>query len=195
MDVRRFLMPAGERTTAHTPQRGVHFVVRVAACALLLSTWASGPAVSAGLHSAALAERTNAVRLAHGARPLRVDATLSAAAQRRAEEIVSSGKFAHERPDGTLFARAADETGYAYAVLGENLAIDFLHEDPLLDAWLASPDHRRNLLSDAYADIGIGIASGDVDGIPTMVAVELFGSLRDPLLRGWERTPAALPLG
>jgi len=87
------------------------------------------------------------------------------------------------------------EAGYPFDRVAENLAIDYLNETPMMDAWLQSPSHRRNLLNDGYAHIGVGVASGTVDGIPTIVVVQLAGSLRDPATRGWTRLTSALPLG
>lgn len=166
----------------------------VAACALLLLTTFPHTAISAGINAEAVLSRTTAVRASRGASSLRVDPHLAVAAQRRAEEIVRAAHFAHVRPDGSSFAQLAEELGYPYERLGENLAIDFLHERPMVDAWLASPHHQRNLLAPTYGDTGVGVASGAVNGIPTIVVVQLFGSLRDPLLRGWGRLPAALPM-
>ncbi len=35
-----------------------------------------------------------------------------------------------------------------------------------MDAWLASPGHRRVLLERRYADVGVGIAAGAPSGNP-----------------------------
>jgi uncharacterized protein YkwD len=46
-----------------------------------------------------------------------------------------------------------------YYSFGENVAYNFLVEDPLLtavDGWMKSPGHRENILGD-YTDTGIGI--------------------------------------
>ncbi|MDO8463489.1 MAG: CAP domain-containing protein [bacterium] len=176
--------------TSRTPT-----LVGVLACALLLFTLAA-PArtISAGVHADGVVARTNAVRAQEGVVPLRADASLTAAAQDRAEGIVRSGVFSHVQADGTPFSHAAQEHGYAFAHLGENLAINLLSEEPLITAWNESPTHRQNLLGAHYRDVGVGIASGYVDGVPTMVVVELFGSLQDPLLRDWERLPASIPM-
>ena len=152
-------------------------------------------AISAGIHADTVTDRTNVVRIAAGLRPLWTDAELTAAAQRRATEIVQSAAFDHARPDGAPFSAAVVEAGYPFDRVAENLAIDYLNEAPMIDAWLKSAGHRRNLLGDGYAHIGVGVASGTVDGIPTIVVVQLAGSLRDPASRGWKRLPAALPLG
>ncbi|MDP3770883.1 MAG: CAP domain-containing protein [bacterium] len=152
-------------------------------------------AISAGIHADTVTDHTNVVRVAAGLRPLWTDAALTAAAQRRAEELVRSSTFDHVRPDGAPFSTAVVETGYPFDRVAENLAIDYLNEAPMIAAWLRSASHRRNLLGDGYAHIGVGVASGTVDGIPTIVVVQLAGSLRDPASRGWKRLPAALPMG
>ncbi|MBI4449924.1 hypothetical protein HY634_02615 [Candidatus Uhrbacteria bacterium] len=151
-------------------------------------------AISAGIHADTVTDRTNTVRVAAGLRPLWTDSALAAAAQHRAEEIVGSSTFDHARPDGSPFSTAVVATGYPFDRVAENLAIDYLSEAPIVAAWLKSPSHRRNLLGDGYAHIGIGVASGIVDGIPTIVVVQLAGNLRDSASRGWKRLPAALPM-
>ncbi|MBI2483409.1 CAP domain-containing protein [Candidatus Uhrbacteria bacterium] len=148
--------------------------------------------VSAGIRADTVLVDTNRIRSTAGAPPLHMDTALTAAAQQRAEEILTRQHFAHERPNGTSFATAAQDARYPFSRVAENLAIAFTAEDPLMRAWDQSPDHRRNLWNTQYTDTGIGIASGDFAGIPTIVVVQMFGERQAPNLRLWHALPSGL---
>lgn len=163
--------------------------------AFLLFLILPNAAVSAGIHPDAVVVHTNSIRALAGQPSLRVDAVLTTAAQRRAEELAAAGHFDHTRPDGAPFSTIITESGYPLARVGENLAIDFLNEQPLVRAWVASEGHRRNLLNASHAHIGVGVATGIYQGIPTTVVVQLLGSTRAPDTRGWTRLTSALSIG
>lgn len=152
-------------------------------------------AVSAGIHADAIVAHTNAVRVHTGRSALRFDPALAAAAQRRAEELAATGHFDHTRPDGAPFSTIVTESGYPFARVGENLAIDFLNEQPLVAGWMTSESHRANLLNASHTHMGVGVATGTYGGIPTTVVVQLLGSTRPPAERGWHRLSSALPIG
>ncbi|MBI4142599.1 CAP domain-containing protein [Candidatus Uhrbacteria bacterium] len=132
-------------------------------------------ALSPGVDRNVLIDATNAARKTRELRPLDANPLLTAAAQARAEELIRNAYFAHERPDGTSFATAVTASGYPFARVAENLAMDFLHESPMVNAWLESPTHRGNLLNATYEDIGIGISYGIIRGAPSTVVVQLLG--------------------
>lgn len=158
---------------------------------LLLFFFSAHDVVSAGIAPHDIAAQTNAARRSAAIHALRPDPILTNAAQQRAEEIVASGRFDHVRPDGTSFATAVLPN--VYDRVGENLAIDFLRDTPIIGAWRDSPSHRANLLGTQYQRMGVGVASGIVQGLPTIVVVELFGSSAAPDTRGWKRLSSALP--
>ncbi|MFH1098824.1 MAG: CAP domain-containing protein [Candidatus Uhrbacteria bacterium] len=136
--------------------------------------------ISAGIAADSMLLRVNAARSENGLQAYTEHPALRDAAQRRAEEILTSSQFAHIRPDGGVFATAITDAGYHYYRAGENLAVDFLLEPALIKAWLDSPSHRRNILSDHYLDIGVGVAAGLLANMPTIVVVELVGEAGSP---------------
>lgn len=105
----------------------------------------------------------NAERRGRGLRPLRISGQLAAAAERHARSMANLGFFAHESADGTSFARrilrSYKVTGYSSWTVGENL----LWRSPGVTAgealamWMASPPHRRVLLTGAFREIGISV--------------------------------------
>ena len=112
---------------------------------------------------ARLVTRINAVRRQFGLRPLARSAQLTRGALGHVERLASGGYFSHSWPDGAPFERwirAFYPVGRAsFWSAGENLLWGSQGITPAeaVDAWLASPEHRRNLLAAKWRQIGIGI--------------------------------------
>jgi hypothetical protein len=121
-------------------------------------------------------ELTNQRRAEAGLPPLVYNSTLSIAAKAKGEHMLANDYWAHTAPDGTepwaFFANA----GYKYKYAGENLARDFSNPEAAIEAWMASPSHRENILSGRYKEIGVAVVEGDLAGVDTTIIVQLFGS-------------------
>ena len=139
-----------------------------------------------GLDAQILA-RLNATRAAHGLRPLVVSAELENAAVAHSRDLIHSGVFQHDSPDGTSFARRLKHfyspSGYSKWMAGENLLYKTaeVDADTAIQAWLHSPAHRANLLSPSWREVGIGsvhasTAGGTFGGSPTWVITMDFGA-------------------
>ena len=78
----------------------------------------------------------------------------------RAEE--ADTLWSHTRPDGSGFNTIFAQVGLSYPGVGENLfsANAFLSAREVVDAWMNSPDHRRNILDGRFTGIGIGVYEG-----------------------------------
>jgi hypothetical protein len=119
---------------------------------------------------------TNEKRAEHGLAPLKEDSTLSSTAYLKGQHMIERDYWAHVSPDGTepwFFFR---QGGYVYRYAGENLARDFTDAESAVDAWMASPTHRENILSDRYKDIGIAVVEGDVNEVDTTIIVQFLGT-------------------
>src|SRR3989338_2458416 len=125
----------------------------------------------------ALVALTNDARKTQGLTPLSENALLARAAQDKAQDLVTKGYFAHESPDGKTPWYWFKQAGYAYTYAGENLAKDFIDSNKIVEAWLASPLHRANILNTNYREIGIAVASASsTTGQRQTVIVQLFGN-------------------
>lgn len=109
----------------------------------------------------------NAERVQRGLRPLRLNQRLSKAARRHAYDMARRKYFSHFTPDGGTFVDRIERTGYLRGArrwaVGENLAWATLNRAAprgVTRMWMHSPGHRANILSSAFREIGIGIASG-----------------------------------
>jgi uncharacterized protein YkwD len=120
---------------------------------------------------------TNTNRAKEATLPALVENTqLDASAKVKAEDILKRQYFEHTAPDGTTVSDLVAHAGYTYVLIGENLALgDFVSDKDVVDAWMASPGHRANILNTHYTEIGIGIAYGMYEGHTVYVAVQHFG--------------------
>ncbi|MDD4902563.1 MAG: CAP domain-containing protein [Patescibacteria group bacterium] len=127
---------------------------------------------------------TNKERDRAGLDSLDLNDQLTKAAVNKAQAVLDSQTFDHAI-NGKKFSSWIRETGYQYSLVGENLAMDFITAEGLLRAWIASPEHRANILNDKYGEIGVGIAEGKFAGQDTIIVAEIFGA---PLVK-----PAPIP--
>jgi hypothetical protein len=117
----------------------------------------------------------NSSRIDNQTPALKENMLLAAAAKLKAEDMAKRGYFAHNSPDGITPWYWLDKVGYTYSYAGENLAINFFDSQDVNNAWMNSPSHRANILSNKYSEMGIGIASGAYQGRETTFIVEFFG--------------------
>jgi uncharacterized protein YkwD len=131
----------------------------------------------------------NAIRSSHGLVPLKLNPALSAAAKGHSSEMLADGYFAHNSEKGapfwkrlTAYVGSAPHGGWS---VGENL----LWSSPEVDAvkalqlWMASPEHRHNILTARWREIGIAAihadaAPGTYGGRPVTVITTDFGVRR-----------------
>lgn len=118
---------------------------------------------------------TNAAREKQGMSPFRLNDALTKAAQAHADDMAKKGYFSHEAPDGTDMVVRIDRVGYRYRGIAENIAMGQRTPKQAVDGWLKSPGHRRNLLNDAYLDLGVGVSK---DGKGVLRWVQVFGTPR-----------------
>jgi Cysteine-rich secretory protein family len=102
---------------------------------------------------------TNAVRLANSDKPLALNTSLSQAAQAKADDMARRDYWSHNTPDGSPPWIFVDAQGYHYQKLGENLATGFADAQTTVNGWMASSEHRRNMLDSAYSEVGFGFAN------------------------------------
>jgi uncharacterized protein YkwD len=107
---------------------------------------------------------------------------LTRAAELKGEQVASCGQFSHT-PCGTAVVSGVDAAGYRYARFGENLfAGSWGRVTPrdVVNAWLASPPHRANMLSGNFRHVGAAPvrANGLLGGVDAVVWTATFASPR-----------------
>ena len=119
---------------------------------------------------------TNIKRAENGLGPLTSSSKLSGAARAKSDDMLSKDYWAHFSPEGTTpwsFIRAA---GYRYIFAGENLARDFGDAQSVVNAWMASPSHRNNILDKNFKEIGVAVADGRLQGREGVLVVQMLGA-------------------
>jgi hypothetical protein len=119
---------------------------------------------------------TNAKRQEAGLGALTLNSTLSVAAANKAADMFSKNYWAHNSPIGSTPWDFITGAGYHYTVAGENLAKNFSNNQGVVDAWMASPSHRANLLKGGYRDVGFAVVNGTLNGEETTLVIQMFGA-------------------
>lgn len=120
---------------------------------------------------------TNQKRQDAGIAPLVLNNQLASAAKMKADFMFRKDFWAHNAPDGTTPWDFIKNSGYTYVYAGENLARGFTDTPDVINAWMASPEHRENMLSANYKDVGFAIAQGNLTSEKnTILVVEMFGN-------------------
>ena len=107
----------------------------------------------------------NAERAKNGLAPLTLDTELTSNANVRAKEIVEV--FSHTRPNGESCFTAVTVD---WMHIGENIAMGYPTAEAVMDGWMNSEGHRKNILSGDFTKIGIGVYSSG----GTLYWVQLF---------------------
>lgn len=99
----------------------------------------------------------NVERAKYGLSALQKEQGAVSVAHVRAKEIVQS--FSHTRPDGSSCFTAAKELGVSYSAAGENIAYGYADPQQVVNGWMNSEGHRKNILSSSFSKIGVGCYS------------------------------------
>lgn len=128
----------------------------------------------------ALTVLTNNARAENQAPALSENALLDQAATLKAQDMAAKGYFAHTSPEGKTPWYWFNAVGYHYVYAGENLAVNFTDSADVTAAWMNSPTHRANIVSDHYTEVGTGVATGTYKGREAVFVAQDFGSPRSP---------------
>jgi len=121
-------------------------------------------ALDAASAQAAMLCLTNYARAQSGLAPLRLSTALNAAGQAKLASDLSCGEFSHTpcgAPFDAVFATYVQ--GATSYQIGENIAWgtgSFGTPRNTMNGWLHSTGHRENILTAAYAELGIGYLPG-----------------------------------
>jgi uncharacterized protein YkwD len=119
---------------------------------------------------------TNQQRAGYGLPALKESPNLDASAAVKARDMFANQYFEHTSPSGIGVKDLAENAGYEFIIIGENLAMgNFESDQALVDAWMNSPGHRENILNPNYTDIGVWVEKGTFEGKTTWMAVQHFG--------------------
>ncbi|MEU4094622.1 CAP domain-containing protein [Streptomyces sp. NPDC026673] len=100
----------------------------------------------------------NQERAKAGCSALKVNAKLTTAAVDHSKDMASHKNMSHTGSNGSSPADRISSAGYNWSRYGENVAYGYASASSVMNAWMASPDHKRNILDCSFKEIGIGLA-------------------------------------
>jgi len=129
----------------------------------------------------------NQLRASYGLSELRLNPALSLAALGHSQSMGKRGFFSHDGYDGSVFwqrikPKYRPRPGVEWGV-GENMvwAAPDLSAQDAIDDWMASPPHKKNLLTPAWQEVGLGAvralaAPGVYEGLDVTILTADFGT-------------------
>jgi uncharacterized protein YkwD len=100
----------------------------------------------------------NQERAAAGCGAVTADAALAGVARAHSADMRDRGFFDHTNPDGQdPFDRAA---AAGLSARAENIARGQADAAAVMESWMNSPGHRRNILDCDLTRLGVGVAEG-----------------------------------
>jgi uncharacterized protein YkwD len=92
--------------------------------------------------------------------PLRWNAALEQAAIGHSEWMQANDTFSHTGADGSSVGTRATAAGYAWKMVGENIAAGQPDLPSVIAAWLASPGHCMNIMHPDFVDVALAMKPG-----------------------------------
>jgi uncharacterized protein YkwD len=92
------------------------------------------------------------------ATPLKLSAALGDAALAHSLDMAARDYFDHAGADGSTPASRVTRAGYAWRVVGENIAAGVATPEEAVAGWLHSAAHCQNLMDPRFTDMGVGFS-------------------------------------
>lgn len=103
----------------------------------------------------------NDIRNDNGLNQLSENPDLAQAAQTKAEDMQNNNYFAHSSPTyGSPFDMMS-KFGISYMSAGENIAKGQSTPEEVVNSWMGSEGHKKNILDPSYTQIGVGYSADE----------------------------------
>jgi uncharacterized protein YkwD len=96
--------------------------------------------------------------------PLKLEPRLEEAAKVHAKDMADHDSMSHDGSDGSKPRERVIRAGYHYLTTGENVARGYRDVKTVMQSWMDSPPHKKNVLGD-FTEIGLAVAY-DKEGQP-----------------------------
>ncbi|WP_415952969.1 sigma-70 family RNA polymerase sigma factor [Streptomyces sp. KLOTTS4A1] len=118
------------------------------------------PADPGGTHAEQVLALVNSERAKTGCSPVTLDGRLSKAALLHSEDMSANDYFSHTSQDGRTFTERAAAQGVDNAG-AENIARGQRSAQSVMNAWMNSEGHRKNILNCGLKTMGLGVVTSD----------------------------------
>lgn len=126
-----------------------------------------------------LLDAHNEQRRLYGLPTILLSKELCTAAQGHTEWMARTNNMGHVGEGGSTFITRISRAGYTGFATGENIAAGYRTVNLVVQDWMASPGHRRNILNAQSNEVGFGLASAS-DG--TQYWTTDFGASRHAIM-------------
>ena len=86
--------------------------------------------------------------------PLKWNSLLEEAATRHTNDMASNEHFAHKGTDNSSIGQRIADTGYLWRAIGENIAFGYPNIQAVVDAWIESEGHCKNIMNENFTEMG-----------------------------------------
>lgn len=80
---------------------------------------------------------------------------LTVAAYNHSQDMYKNNFFSHVAPDGSNGGVRIKRVGYNWMAFGENIASGYRTEKEVVQGWLESPGHCKNIMSKLFKEMGV----------------------------------------
>ncbi|HEX2609211.1 MAG TPA: CAP domain-containing protein [Flavisolibacter sp.] len=81
---------------------------------------------------------------------------LERAALDHSRDMSSKKYFSHTSPEGLGAGERIQNAGYNWMMYAENIGMGFKDEKEVVEGWLNSPGHCKNIMNTSYKEMGVG---------------------------------------
>jgi uncharacterized protein YkwD len=92
--------------------------------------------------------------------PVKWNDLLESAAKNHSKDMNAKKYFSHIGTDGSDAGARIQAAGYEWTNFAENIGMGYRNEEEVMDGWLHSPSHCKNIMNKAYHEIGIANVNG-----------------------------------
>lgn len=131
--------------------------------------------VNASIKSEEIIELSNQERVKKDLKPIRANQFLTKAAKNKGDFLKQRQIFSHNTEE-KKFSDWVSKVGYDYLYVGENLALDFSDSEDVVQAWMNSPLHKKNLLYPEYKEVGVAVIEGYNKDSSSILVVQIFAT-------------------
>lgn len=87
--------------------------------------------------------------------PLKWNTQLEEAAYKHTSDMATHQFFSHTAPDGSRGGKRLDRVGYNWKTFGENIGEGYSTEKEMLNGWIASPGHCKNIMNKTFTEMAV----------------------------------------
>lgn len=93
--------------------------------------------------------------------------SLEQAALAHSSDMETNNFFSHTGSDGLQVSDRVNATNYSWMAVGENIAAGQATVSQVMQGWLNSPGHCRNIMSTSYTEVGTSLVNSTTADYPT----------------------------